>query len=193
MSDQDPLDSTDLPSAPAAHQREPQRRRRAAHGQVEAEFSAFYRANIRQLVGFLINQGAAVPIAADIAQDTMVKAFQRWNDLLAPRAWTRTVASREFARRIASVEEDLVEQIPEPTSLLAGSDAIAEWEYRYDLLPLLRMLPPRQRQVLAWTLDGYTPDDIAQQLRITSEAVRSNLWKARRAAVNYLKAREAEQ
>ncbi|WP_329348905.1 sigma-70 family RNA polymerase sigma factor [Streptomyces sp. NBC_01261] len=192
MSDQDPLDSTDLPSATAAHQRELQGGP-AAPRQVEEEFSAFYRENTRQLVGFLVNQGATIPVAADIAQDTMLKAYQHWNHLRGPRAWAHTVASRELARRVASVEEDPVEQIPEPTSLLSDPDAIAEWEDRYDLLPLLRSLPPRQRQVLAWTLDDFTPREIAQQLRITPEAVRSNLVKARRAAAAYVKAREGGQ
>jgi RNA polymerase sigma-70 factor (ECF subfamily) len=192
MSDQDPLDGMDLPSTPAAHQRELQGHWPAHRRQTEEEFSSFYRKNIRQLVGFLINQGSTVPVAADIAQDTMIKVYQRWNDLREPRAWAHTVASRELARRIAAVEESPVDQIPEPTSLLPRLDAIAEWEDRYALLPLLRSLPPRQRQVLAWTLDGFTPDDIAQQLRITSEAVRSNLRKARRAAVSYMKAREGE-
>lgn len=192
MSEQDPLDGTDLPSAPTADQREFQGRH-ATPRQVEEQFAAFYRANTRGLVAFLVTQGVSVPVAADIVQDTMLKAYQRWNDLRDPRAWARTVASRELVRRIASVEEKLVEQVPEPSSLLSDPDAIAEWEHCYDLLPLLRSLPPRQRQVLAWTLDGFTPDDIAQQLRITSEAVRSNLWKARRAAAAYLKAREEEQ
>ncbi|MFI6376555.1 RNA polymerase sigma factor [Streptomyces sp. NPDC050546] len=136
MSDQDPLDGMDLPSTPAAHQRELQGHR-PAHRQTEEEFSSFYRKNIRQLVGFLINQGSTVPVAADVAQDTMVKVYQRWNDLREPRAWAHTVASRELARRIASVEESPVDQITEPTSLLPRPDAISEWEDRYALLPLL--------------------------------------------------------
>jgi DNA-directed RNA polymerase specialized sigma24 family protein len=103
------------------------------------------------------------------------------------------VASRALVRTITAVEEDLVEQVPEPTSLLARPDAIAEWEGRYDALPLLKSLPPRQRQVLAWTLAGYTPSDIADQLGLPAETVRGNLAKARRAAAAYLKAREEEQ
>jgi RNA polymerase sigma-70 factor (ECF subfamily) len=156
-------------------------------------FSAFYRSTIRPLVGFLINHGAAVPLAADIAQDTMTKAYRRWTELHEPRAWVHTVAARALARTVASVEEDLVEHVPEPTSLLARPDALAEWETRYDALPLLRSLPPRQRQILAWTLAGYTPSDIADQLRISPQTVRGNLAKARRAAAAYLAQREEER
>ncbi|MFG2074585.1 sigma-70 family RNA polymerase sigma factor, partial [Nonomuraea maritima] len=51
-----------------------------------------------------------------------------------------------------------------------------------DLLQILTSLPIRQRQILAWTFAGYTPSEIADQLQMTPEAVRSSLKKARRAA-----------
>ena len=193
MSDQDPLDGLDMPTTASAAQHSGfEELGHAARLLKDEQFSTFYGSVIRRLVGFLINQGATVPAAADIAQDSMIKAYQRWTDLHEPRAWVHTVASRELARRIASLKEDPFESVPEPTSLLPRPDALREWESRYALLPVLRELPPRQRQVLAWTLDGYTPDDIAEQLHISSEAVRSNLKKARRAAAEQLKKREEE-
>ncbi|WP_327188290.1 RNA polymerase sigma factor [Streptomyces sp. NBC_01334] len=156
-------------------------------------FSAFYRTAVGPLVGFLVNQGASVHIAADIAQDTMAAAYQRWEDIEHPRAWAHTVASRALVRKIASAEEQPVEQVPEPTSLLAHPDAIAEWETRHDLLPVLRSLPPRQRQVLAWALAGFTPAEIAQHLGMTDDAVRASLYKARRTVAEFLKEREEGQ
>ncbi|MEW2522402.1 sigma-70 family RNA polymerase sigma factor [Actinacidiphila alni] len=83
-----------------------------------------------------------------------------------------------------------VDEVPEPTSLLPHPDAYADWEDQHMSLALLRSLPPRQRQVLAWTLDGYAPAKIAEQLSMTSEAVRAGLKKARLAAVRYLAARK---
>ncbi|MFF8919602.1 RNA polymerase sigma factor [Streptomyces sp. NPDC015032] len=159
----------------------------------DAAFSAFYRATVRSLVGFLVNQGAGVHVAADIAQDTMLSAYERWDTIDQPRAWVHTVASRALLRKLASCEEQPVEQVPEPTSLLADPDAIAAWEARHDLLPLLRSLPPRQRQVLAWALSGFTPGDIAEQLGMNDDAVRASLYKARRAVAEVIKAREEGQ
>jgi RNA polymerase sigma-70 factor (ECF subfamily) len=40
---------------------------------------------------------------------------------------------------------------------------------------------------MAWTLDGYTPAQIAEELQITAEATRSSLKKARRTLATYLR------
>jgi RNA polymerase sigma-70 factor (ECF subfamily) len=191
VSNHDPADSTDRPAAPPAPPGAPRRLDRARQ-QADAEFSVFYRENVRPLTGFLINHGASVQAAADIAQETMTDAYRNWAGITHPKAWVHKAASRALARKVASLE-DPVEDIPEPTSLLPRPDDIAEWETRHDALPLLRSLPPRQRQVMAWTLAGFTPTDIADHLGLSAETVRGNLKEARRAAAAYLKAREEEQ
>ncbi|WP_436762721.1 helix-turn-helix transcriptional regulator [Streptosporangium sp. V21-05] len=70
---------------------------------------------------------------------------------------------------------------------------MAEWEARHDGLGMLRSPPPRQRQVLAWTMSDFTPSEIAEQLGMTPNAVSANLKKARRAAAAYREAGEGEQ
>jgi RNA polymerase sigma factor (sigma-70 family) len=47
------------------------------------------------------------------------------------------------------------------------------------VLGLLRLLPPRQRQVMAWVYDGYTPAEIATFLGLDPGTVRASLHKAR--------------
>jgi RNA polymerase sigma factor (sigma-70 family) len=150
----------------------------AAH---DAAFSCFYRGFLPTLVAFLRLQGVPLYEAADIAQETMIEAYQSWAKIQSPRAWARRVAARMWARRIANVAEDLVADVPEQgTSLLPIAD-VADWEQRHDVLQVLDGLPPRQRQVLAWTMDGYTPAEIADELNMSPEAVRASLLKARRA------------
>ncbi|RCH59585.1 sigma-70 family RNA polymerase sigma factor [Streptomyces sp. SDr-06] len=170
--------TTDGRPAGKAHLEEARRTRRS----VDREFSAFYRSTIDKLVGFLIHQGASLPVAADIAQDAMTTAYRRWEEIKQPSAWLHTVASRALARRIADVREDAFDQVPEPTALLPHPEALAEWEEHQEILRVLRGLPPRQRQVLAWTLSGYSPAEIAEELHIAPEAVRASLKKARRTA-----------
>ncbi|MCX4673588.1 sigma-70 family RNA polymerase sigma factor [Streptomyces sp. NBC_01381] len=191
MSTHEPADGADrsaaVPSPPG-----PPGQRHCARQQTDDEFSAFYRGNIRPLTGFLINHGAVVHVAADIAQEIMTDAYRNWDRITHPKAWVHKAASRALVRKVASVEEP-VGDVAEPTSLVPRPDAIAEWEAQHDALPLLRSLPMKQSQVMAWTLAGFTPTDIADHLGLPAENVRANLKKARRTAAAYLKAREGEQ
>lgn len=151
-----------------------------------AAFSEFYREFVPTLVNFLVWQGARLPDAAEIAQETMTKAYQCWSEIRQPKAWARTVAYRALVRRTVSTRENPVELVPEGSSLLPASTDVEMWEQRHYVLHALRRLPPRQRQVMAWSLDGYTPAEIATELQITAEAVRASLMKARRALAEYL-------
>jgi RNA polymerase sigma factor (sigma-70 family) len=146
----------------------------------DATFTAFYREFVPTLVAFLLWQGARLPDAAEIAQETMLQAYRHWVTVRQPQAWARRVASRMYTRRIASIEEFTVSEVPDRAPLLPSQTGLEAWEQRHEILRLLATLPARQRQVMAWTLDGYGPSEIAEELRITPEAVRSNLMKARR-------------
>ncbi|HET8661442.1 MAG TPA: sigma-70 family RNA polymerase sigma factor [Micromonosporaceae bacterium] len=167
-------------TAPGPRPREHSPASPAAAPDKDRAFAEFYRQFVPTLVGFLRWQGVPLREAADLAQETMVQAYKRWETIEHPQAWARRVASRMWARRISTVVEDRVADVPEPNPLLAVTD-VTVWEQRHDVLRILDELPPRQRQVLAWTLDGYTPAEIADELKIAPEAVRSSLLKARRA------------
>lgn len=157
----------------------------------DAAFAEFYLEFMPSLVRFLVWQGAPVADATDIAQETMLQAYRRWSSVGKPAAWARRVASRRWGRHIADspreqLADDAALEQASASRLLTASD-IRALEQRYDVLRLLRRLPPRQRQVLAWTYDGYTPTEIAEELQLTPEAVRANLYKARRAAAAYMR------
>lgn len=144
-----------------------------------AGFVAFYRQAVPRLVAFLRWQGASFPDAAECVQEALTQALPRWGTIRCPHAWCRRVASRLYARRVASLEEPVedVEAVGSP--LLAPRTDLAAAEQRHSVLRVLDRLPSRQRQVMAWTYDGATPSEIATELQITPDAVRSNLKKAR--------------
>ena len=144
-------------------------------------FSEFYLSFTPRLVNFLLWNGARLVEAADIAQEAMRRAYEQWDTIDHPKAWCRTVASREYGRRMTDVEIATAEP---PVLLLSYDPDVIE--QRHEVLRRLRQLPPRQRQVLAWTYDGYSPTEIAEELSISPEAVRSNLLKARRALAKQL-------
>lgn len=154
----------------------------ADHSKRSAEFAAFYRDFTPRLVAFLIHLGANPADAAEVCQEAMTRAWKHWADIEHPEAWTRTVASRAWTRRLATIDEDPVAEVSEFASPLLGAtpSELAEWVQRQETIQLLSGLPPRQRQVMAWTLEGFTPTEVAAQLQTTPEAVRSSLAKARR-------------
>lgn len=146
----------------------------------EEMFIDFYRKSIAKLVAFLVWQGAKPADAADAAQEAMIKAHRHWATIHDPQAWVRRVASREWGR-IAHAVESPVDPDAVGGALLPSGNDIEDLEKRHHILRLLARLPPRQRQVLAWTLDGFSPSEIAEELGITPEATRTALFKARRA------------
>jgi RNA polymerase sigma factor (sigma-70 family) len=170
-------------ASPPAGRESPPRQAAAS----DEAFVIFYRGFFPELAVFLRWQGVPLPEAVDLAQETMVEAYRLWNTIDHPAAWARRVASRKWAQRIARIAEEPVADIPERLSLLAVT-GIAAWEQRHYVLWILDQLPPRQRQVLAWTLCGYTPTETANELRMKPEAVRASLAKARRTVASYLRA-----
>lgn len=147
-------------------------------------FSQFYRSDRIPLEAFLMFLGAERNAASDIAQEAMCFAFESWDQIQHPKAWVRRVGSRILWRLWLSVE-DPSELIPErvPWGRPTDFDHI---DTEQEFVRAVRSLPPRQRQVLAWTFEGFTPQEIAVELELPAATVRSNLKKARRAAAEQL-------
>jgi RNA polymerase sigma-70 factor (ECF subfamily) len=164
---------------------DPERTPVRASAEEATEFEAFYRATVVPLVRFLVLQGAPVTDAAEIAQDTLANAYPRWGTLTHPRAWSYRVASKAWIRRATTVREDPVAEPPEPGPLLRANPTNA-WHVRHELVTALAELPARQRQVMAWTLSGYTPAEIATELQLPGDQVRANLHLARRKLIERL-------
>lgn len=139
----------------------------------DAAFADFYREFMPSLVRFLRWQGVAFADAQNIAQDTMAQLYRHWPAVRTPAAWARRVASRRWGRQIAdghhecSVDDAVLERVG--SSGLLTADEISAIEQRYDILRLLDTLPPRQRQVLAWTYEGYTPTEIAEWRQLVGD------------------------
>lgn len=150
-----------------------------------SEFEAFYRATVPELMRFLMLHGATMADAAEVVQDTLSAAYQRWDSINHHRAWSYRVASRAWIRKVTTIKEDLTADPAAPSPLLRATPTDA-WHARHELIIALAALPPKQRQVTAWTLAGYTPTEIATELQLISERVRANLGLARRALAQQL-------
>lgn len=158
----------------------------------EAAFTAFYRDDLHDLVRFLMKAvGANIHDAADAAQKAYTLAWQVWGTLTNPRAWVRTVARREYYR--SSPNRDvLTDNPPDHPVLLTPDTHLEASEQAKTALLLLGKLPMTQRIVLAWITDGFSIDEIANELAMSPAAVRQNLHRARTASKRRLEAMVGE-
>ncbi|WP_157254797.1 RNA polymerase sigma factor [Nonomuraea typhae] len=148
---------------------------------IREALAAWYIGNLGGLVLFAMMLGASRHEADDLVHSAFVEALPCWADISHPGAYLRTCISRAYRHGRSRLREEPVAQLPnlaaEPDS---AWDAVEFDDQQRRVLNVIRQLPARQRQVLAWTLDGYDPHEIAERLGMRPGAVRANLFKARR-------------
>jgi RNA polymerase sigma factor (sigma-70 family) len=147
----------------------------------DVEFAEFFRAEHKKLIRFVIALGASGDEAAEVAQVAFVKAFEGWDVIRAPRAWIRRVAVNEFAAaRQAARRETPQASLPDVPVPVPVAVAVELTEEARQVLAALRALPPGQRQVMAWIIDGFGAAEIARELGVSPESVRQSYAKARK-------------
>lgn len=119
--------------------------------------------------------------AEEAADDAMMAVFNNWGEIENPIAFLYTVAQRRGsdAARKALAREKSEAKAMRDSQLLAETPE--EIGLTQDILNALKSLPPRQREVIAMRMDGYTMPEMAEWLGITEAGVRSTLRKARTA------------
>ena len=191
-SERDPLAVAKIVEASSAGRRESSRSIDEPMTEYEQAFSRFYRELVVPLTAYLVSQGASAHLAAEIAQDTMLKAYRKWHEIHWHKSWVYKVAYQAYVRHVTRVDAEPFEEVPEPTPLLPRPDQAEAWAQQREIIHLLRELPPRQQQVLALHHDGWTTGEIAELLGIGNATVRQNLHKARLAAARYITGRREE-
>ncbi|HXW47397.1 MAG TPA: sigma-70 family RNA polymerase sigma factor [Streptosporangiaceae bacterium] len=147
----------------------------------DAEFADFFRAEHKKLIRFVMAIGASSDEAAEIAQVTLLKAFESWDVIRAPRAWIRRVAANELsAARRAARRETPQATLPDSPVPVSTALVVELTEEARQVLAALQALPPRQRQVTAWIIDGFGAAEIARELGVSPESVRQSHAKARK-------------
>jgi RNA polymerase sigma-70 factor (ECF subfamily) len=146
---------------------------------IDAEFDRFFRASYRDLVRHVMRFGATLDEAEEAAQEAMTTAYERWTTIANPGAWTWRVACRAYLRvaRRRRIREVLAPSDGLPSSWTAdGTDALLG---TFRVRSLLARLAAQQRRVVAWWLDGYQFNEIANKLDVQTSTVRSLFRHAR--------------
>jgi RNA polymerase sigma-70 factor (ECF subfamily) len=147
-----------------------------------AGFDEFVRAHLPRLVLFVLRLGATLHDAEDAVADALAEAYPRWHEIENPRAWLRVAARHAYFHAEQRRREGLARAIKgghacEDHASDDGLDICGEGAAT--VLRQLRLLPPRQREAMALTFDGYTPAEIAAMTDSSDNTVRSNLRYAR--------------
>jgi RNA polymerase sigma factor (sigma-70 family) len=76
--------------------------------------------------------------------------------------------------------ETSVEDVPDLQGPLSAAGEVELRDEVHSVMAALADLPPKQRQVMAWTIDGFSPAEIARELDVDPATVRQSLAKARK-------------
>jgi RNA polymerase sigma factor (sigma-70 family) len=113
----------------------------------------------------------------------MIEVLERWDTIENPQAYARRTAInyaiRTRQRGMSRITGRLVERgdVPLEGNLDPG---LLVWEQQEWVTLLLKSLPPAERHVLAFVVDAFRPQEIAQLFGKTEAAVRQNLHAARK-------------
>ena len=146
---------------------------------VRADFDAFTRENWATLVSIGVAVTGSRAEAEDLVQTALTNAFIRWRRIHRDQALAylrRSILNANVSRwRRHRGAELTVADPPESQARRTATDGVDD---RQTLLPLLRMLPPRQRAVLVLRYLCDLPDDeIAGTLDISPGTVRSQAFR----------------
>lgn len=155
--------------------------------QADLDFSSFYHAEYRAVVGLGYVLAGSSNLAEDLAQEAFAEAHRRWDEIAHydnPAAWVRRVMinrSRSKVRRLMAETRALTR--------LAGRPSFdAELPERSEeVWAAVRSLPTRQGQAIAlryW--DDFGVAQIAEILGCSTETVKTHLTRGRAALAERL-------
>ena len=150
-------------------------------------FSELFDAHFQHVYRYLNRVSGDPELAADVAQETFVKLYQRGSVPDTPGAWLISVAMNLFrnaastrSRRLrlltpARGERVLADAPPPPDQALEAEDS------RKRIRLALDGMPDRERNLLLLRAEGYGYREIAAALNLNEASVGVLLARARRA------------
>jgi len=149
-------------------------------------FAELFEAHFQRVYRYLNRLSGDPELAADVAQETFVKLYQRGSAPDSPAAWLISVAMNLFrnasstrSRRLrlltpARGESVLADPPPSPDQALEAKDS------RRRVRLVLDRMPEREREMLLLRAEGYSYREIALALGLNEASVGVLLARARR-------------
>jgi RNA polymerase sigma factor (sigma-70 family) len=159
---------------------------------ISEPFEAFYRREFPRLMA--LAHGLAGPaLAADLAQEAMIAAYRRWDEVQTFKSasgWVRGVCANtavSAVRRRLAEGRAMTRLRARPTILQADGDSDEEFWRE------VRRLPRRQAQVIGlhYALD-MSVSDVAAALGCAEGSVKAHLFKARQTLASRLAPNDEE-
>jgi RNA polymerase sigma-70 factor (ECF subfamily) len=152
------------------------------------DYEEVFRDVFPRLVSLGVLKTSRVDSARDLAQETMLRAYTRWDELARyddPAAWCHTVMTNLLVdhHRSATSEQRAVERLGRRGEVAADRHGDATATPALDLWhEIVAPLPERQRLVVTlYYADDLSVGQIANLVGISRGGVKATLFKARRA------------
>jgi RNA polymerase sigma factor (sigma-70 family) len=147
----------------------------------EQDFEEFFRSAYRSLLRDVIFAGGEPQDAEDALSAAMEEVLRRWDAIDNPRAYARRAAISNLIKNKERGLQRTVDRLIEKRHVPAAPDpGLSTWEEQEWVTQLLKSLPAAQQEVLAYMIDEFTQQEIAQLFGKTEAAVRQNLYMARK-------------
>lgn len=150
-------------------------------------FAELFKEHFDRLFRYLDRLCGDPDLAADVAQETFVKLYERGSLPDSPGAWLITVAMNLFRNAHTTRERRsrLLKVVPEAEMFadrpVSPSHATESRELQRRVRRALDGMPERERQMLLLRAEGYSYKDIAEALSLQETSVGVLLARAKRA------------
>ena len=142
----------------------------------------------KQVIAFAYSRTKSRDLALDIAQETFVRLWKQKDQVMAIKnleAWCITVAKRLIIDHMRK-EKKVVDIDTSEVRTLSGTgenalEAVQKKELIQLVRTLIKSLPEQQRKcIVLRDIEGFTYNEIAEELKITLHAVKVNIFRGRK-------------
>ena len=158
---------------------------RMSNQDFDTQFATQFDAEYRRLFRYLDRLSGDPDVAADLAQETLVRLYQRGSLPDRPAAWLLTVGMNLFRnthamhkRRTRLLTRERASGVHSDAQ--ASSDAQTDPAERRRVRAALNSLPTRDAQLLLLRAEGYSYSDIAEVMQLNESSVGTLLARAKR-------------